>query len=65
MSGFYQKFYGLYFSSEDDLYDYINDPNYGVVNDMPYLCAAVTYTKGSNGEHNFKFHYYDWEDFSY
>ncbi len=46
--------------------DYINDPDYGTVDDRPALCAGVTYFwNDETNSHDFKFHYTDWEDYRF
>ena len=57
--------YGLFFETEQDILDYVSDPLYDQETDMPALCAAISYSKGDDGSLNFKFHYYDWEGYSY
>ncbi len=51
--------YGLFFSTEEDMLEYINDPDYGKVDDRPKLCAGISYHKGPSGDpddHHFKIH---------
>jgi hypothetical protein len=42
-------------------------PDYGVADDRPRLCAAISYQKGPGGDsdHNFKLHYVDWDNYKY
>jgi len=57
--------YGLFFDSEQELKDYMSDPEYGKNEDMPYMCAGISYQQGPGGpdDHEFKLHYNDWENY--
>ena len=42
-------------------------PEYGKADDRPALCAGISYAQGPDGagDHRFKLHFNDWEDFDY
>ncbi len=59
--------YGLFFETEKDIEEYMAHPDYGIADDRPKLCAAISYKRGAGGEsdHNFKLHYVDWDNYKY
>jgi hypothetical protein len=44
-AGYFNTFYALWFNTEQELLDYINHPDYEMVDDRPGLCAAVSHLK--------------------
>ena len=43
----------------------MNHPEYGKVDDRPFLCAGISHTVGPGGpdDYQFKLHFNDWEDY--
>ena len=63
--GYFILLYGLFFSTEQAINDYMSDPKYGQQTDMPLLCAAISYTRGDDGSHVFKLHHHDYDNYNY
>jgi len=52
--GYYVPLNVLYFNSEQQMMDYVANPNYEVDSDRPGLCAGVSHYELEGGGHQFK-----------
>ena len=49
--GYHLTFFGLFFSTKEDMFEYVRHPDYGETEDRPGLCAGISYEREGEDGH--------------